>query len=139
MEVLDKLPAFTITGGTLMIKSSDLSWIVVSDLKKAKQFFTTSVGLKELKYVEELGWAELGGEDGGSVVGLAEANPTMDLEAGKNAIITLTVDDCDKMAEELKKRGVSLVGEVMEVPGHVKLQMFKDSDGNLLQIVENLD
>ncbi len=123
-----------------MVLSSDLSWIVVSDLNKAKDFFTEVVGLKVLNVSEGFGWAELGGENGGAVVGLAEESPMMEgIVAGGNAVITLTVNDADKMAEDLEKKGVELVGEMMEVPGHVKLQMFKDQDGNLLQIVEKLD
>jgi len=123
-----------------MVKSSDLSWIVVSDLNKAKHFFTHTVGLKELSCSEEFGWAELGGESGGAVVGLAEENPMMgDIKAGSNAVITLTVEDAEKTTEEFEEKGIPLVGEMMEVPGHVKLQMFKDPDGNLLQIVEKLD
>jgi predicted enzyme related to lactoylglutathione lyase len=123
-----------------MVLSSDLSWIVVSDLKKAKEFFTNIVGLKVLNVSEEFGWAELGGESGGAVIGLAEESPMMEgITAGNNAVITLTVEDADKATEALKKKGVELVGDMMEVPGHVKLQMFKDPDGNLLQIVEKLD
>lgn len=124
-----------------MVLSSDLSWIVVSDLKKAIKFFTETVGLKILNVSEEFGWAELGGETGGAVVGLAQENLEEDegFVAGSNAVITLTVENAEKAAEELEKNGVQLIGEMMEIPGHVKMQLFKDPDGNLLQIVEKLD
>lgn len=122
-----------------MIKSQDLSWIVVSDIKKAKDFFTKTIGLKELKFAQEFGWAELGGENGGAIIGLAEEGPMMETKPGSNAVITLTVDNLEKTIQAYQKAGVELIGETMEVPGHVKLQLFKDLDGNLFQIVENLN
>ncbi len=126
--------------GGIMIKSSDLSWIVVSDLKKAKQFFTETIGLKEHSYSEAFGWAELKGESGGALIGLAEESPMMeDMKAGQNAVVTLTVDDIEKVSQEIEKKGVKLIGEMIEVPGHVKMQMFSDLDGNLFQLVEQLD
>ncbi len=124
-----------------MVKASNLSWIVVKDIKEAKKFFIDQVGLKELSSSEEFGWVELGGqEDGGSIIGLAEENPAMDdLKAGTNAIITLSVDDLDKSVQHFQDQGIKLVGEVVEVPGHVKMQLFSDLDGNLFQLVQSLD
>jgi predicted enzyme related to lactoylglutathione lyase len=119
-----------------MMKSSNLSWIVVSDLKKARKFFTEAVGLKERTCAEEYGWAELTCEEGGATIGLAQENEEMG--AGENAIITITVDHLEKTVAELKKKGVNLIGEIMEVPGHVKLQMFTDPDGNKFQLVQTL-
>ena len=120
-----------------MLKSSNLSWIAVSDFKKARKFFTETLGLKELTCSEEYGWLELSGQEGGSMIGIAQAN--VELGAGKNAVITLTVDNLDTTVAEFKKKGVHLIGEIMEVPGHVKLQMFTDLDGNKFQLVESLD
>lgn len=123
-----------------MIKSSDLSWIVVADIKKAKRFFTESVGLKELSFSEEFGWVELGGEKGGAMIGLAEESPLMEnLKAGSNAIITLTVENIEKTCQMFKDKGINLIGDIIEVPGHVKMQMFSDLDGNLFQLVQNLN
>ncbi len=120
-----------------MLKSADLSWIVVSDVKKARKFFTETLGLKEHKCSEEWGWVEVQGQKGGSLIGIAQADK--ELPAGSNAIITITVDNLDKTIAEFKAKNVQLIGEVMEVPGHVKMQMFTDMDGNKFQIVELLD
>lgn len=122
-----------------MIKSSDLSWIVVSDFKKAKEFFVQQVGLKELASAPEYGWAELGGETGGSVIGIAEESSMMEVKAGSNAVITLSVEDIEKSVQDFEKKGIKLIGEIIEVPGHVKMQMFSDLDGNLFQLVQKLD
>ena len=51
---------------------------------------------------------------------------------------TFTVPDIKKAIGEMSKKGVKLIGEMMEVPGHVKLQFFVDADGNTFQIVEEL-
>jgi hypothetical protein len=39
----------------------------------------------------------------------------------------------------LIKKQVKMLGEMMEVPGHVKLQMFQDSDGNHFQLAQMLE
>ncbi|MCH9628179.1 MAG: hypothetical protein S4CHLAM2_18340 [Chlamydiales bacterium] len=124
-----------------MVKASNLSWIVVKDIKQAKQFFIEKVGLKELSSSEEFGWVELGGqEDTGAIIGLAEENPAMDdLKAGTNAVITLSVDDIDTSIQHFQDQGIKLIGDVVEVPGHVKMQLFSDLDGNLFQLVQSLD
>lgn len=118
------------------VKKIDLAWIVVSDLKKAKKFFTESVGLKIAQDSEEMGWIEFAGHDGGAALGVASANSKNPISAGQNAITTFTVDNIDTSKNDFLKKGVKLIGEVVEVPGHAKLQLFSDTDGNLFQIVE---
>jgi predicted enzyme related to lactoylglutathione lyase len=120
-----------------MLKSSGLTWIAVSDFKKARKFFTETLGLKEQTCAEEWGWLELQGQDGGSTIGVAQASD--ELPAGANGVITFTVDDLESTIADFKKKNVQLIGEVMEVPGHVKLQMFADADGNKFQIVQCLE
>jgi predicted enzyme related to lactoylglutathione lyase len=122
----------------MTIKSFDLAWIIVSDIGAAKKFFVDTLGMKMHTYDDVYGWLELSGQEGGSIIGVAKANEKNGMEAGKNAIITLTVDNVEKSKAELLKKGVNMVGEIMEVPGHVKLQLFRDSDGNLFQLVQSL-
>ncbi len=120
-----------------MLKSADLAWITVSDFKNARKFFTETLGLKELCCVEEMGWTELQGPNGGCMLGIAKESG--ELPAGSNAIITFTVDNVDETIAEFKKKNVQLMGDVMEVPGHVRMQMFTDLDGNKFQVVQLLD
>src|SRR5260221_105482 len=94
-----------------------LSWIVVKDIEAAVKFYTEVVGLELQEYAKEFGWAELSGP-GGSILGLAQENAEYNAVAGSNAVITVTVDDISVARERFKKRGVQLVGEVIEVPGH---------------------
>jgi predicted enzyme related to lactoylglutathione lyase len=121
-----------------MAQSIDLSWIVVKDFEKAVRFFTEVVGLKVLTRVDEMGWAELAGHEGGAQLGIAAAGMETTVKPGQNSIMTFTVENLDKSRSEFLKKGVKLVGDVLEVPGHVKMQFFKDHDDNLFQIVEKL-
>lgn len=114
-----------------------LSWIVVSDLDDAIKFYTEILGFTLRSCYKEMGWAELSGP-GGCDLGLAQANPKSDLKAGTNAVPTITVDDIVKARNDFLKKGVTLMGDIMEVPGHVKLQTFVDKDGNTFQLVQLL-
>ncbi len=125
----------------MKIKSIDLAWIVVNDLKKSVKFYTEKVGLKLMELDEGFGWAELQGEDGGIKLGLAQKHPTANegINPGQNAVMTLTVDNIEETITEMKEKGGKLIGEIQEVPGHVKLQMVQDEDGNHFQFVECLN
>lgn len=122
----------------MKIKGIHLAWIVVKDLKAAIEFYTKTVGLTLRDQSPEYGWAELSGPDG-SMLGVAQENPHMEIEAGKNAVVTITVDDIEETRKFLLKQGANMIGEIMEVPGHVKMQTFTDADGNMMQMVQKLD
>jgi|SRR5579871_2026003 len=121
------------------LKSMDLAWIVVKDIKKAIQFYTEIVGLKLLEFHEQYGWAELEGNEGGARIGIAQAQPKGDeIAPGQNAIPTFTVKSLDKAISDFSKKGAKLIGNIQEVPGHVKLQTVSDLDGNRFQLAEVL-
>ncbi len=130
------------TGGNMQkhLKKSEMSWIVVKDIKKALDYFTKVLGLKLLNYHEEFGWAELSGsEPGGSFLGIAQVSDyDQDSKPGQNAVMTFTVDDIEKAIGDLKKNGAKFIGELCVVPDHVKLQTFEDLDGNRFQLAEEL-
>jgi predicted enzyme related to lactoylglutathione lyase len=120
-----------------MIKSSDLSWIVVSDLEKARRFFVDALGLEEKTYVAEVGWSEMECSEGGARIGIAAEQQAGGVRAGQNAVMTFTVEDIEKTNQRLAANGVKLIGGVLEVPGHCKLQLFADADGNKFQLYQN--
>ncbi|MBA3957589.1 MAG: VOC family protein [Parachlamydiaceae bacterium] len=122
----------------MTVKGMHLSWIVVSDLKKAKKFFTESVGLQIAEAHDEMGWIELKGKEGGSILGIAQATDQEPIKAGSNAVVTLTVDNLEQACSQFAKSGVRLVGTIQEIPGHVKMQLFEDLDGNKFQLVQIL-
>jgi predicted enzyme related to lactoylglutathione lyase len=113
-----------------------LSWIAVSDLGKARQFFTEVVGLKEVSVQEEFHWAEMQGTEGGALLGLGQSGGQHPPAPGQNAVVTLTVDDIVATKADMEAQGVTFLGDIMEVPGQVKLAMFQDPDGNLFHLVQ---
>ena len=122
----------------MKLKSMDLVWIVVNDLKKAIKFYTETVGLNLKEFHEQYGWAELEGQHGGARLGLAQSQPkSVDgILPGQNAVMTFTVENLQTAIATLSKQGVKLIGAVQEVPGQVKMQMVADTDGNRFQLVE---
>lgn len=121
-------------------KSIELAWIIVKDFKKTVKFYTEVVGLKLTEMNEEWGWAELEGHEGeGMRLGIAQQQMEIEndpIQPGQNAILTFTVDHLEKEIQELMKQGVELIGSIEEIPGHVKLQMVRDTEGNYFQLVE---
>lgn len=119
--------------------SIDLVWIVVKDFKNAVKFYTEVAGLKVVEMKEEWGWAELQGHQGkGMRLGIAQQRPYSQdpIQPGQNSIVTFNVDNIEQANKDLIKQGANLVGEVIEVPGHVKLQTVRDAEGNFFQLVE---
>ena len=113
-----------------------LSWIVVKDIKNAVSYYTNVVVLKLVEFHEEFGWAELEGYEGGTRLGIAQENPQEHVKAGTNAVITFTVADLEEAKQELLKKGAKCQGDIIEVPGHVKMQTVIDNDGNCFQLCE---
>lgn len=120
------------------IPSIGLVWIVVDDHKAAVKFYTEVVGLKLMESSEEWGWAELEGKNG-MRLGIGKWDEKCDVKPGDNTILTFTVDNLDAKKAEMIQKGAVCVGDVQEVPGHVRMQMIKDLDGNQFQIVQKLD
>ncbi len=120
------------------LQSIGLVWIAVSDLQAAIQFYTETVGLKLAELNDQYGWAELEGPDGGTRLGIAQMPPKNDddVKPGQNAIMTFTVKSLEKAVSEMKQKGTRFIGDVEEIPGHVKMQMVQDTDGNRFQMVE---
>ena len=118
----------------------DLVWIVVEDLKKAIKFYTDTVGLKLMEQNDEYGWAELSTPGGGTKLGIAQKCPKSEdvVLPGQNAVMTFTVASLDQAIADMMAKGAELVGKIQEVPGHVKMQMISDVDGNKFQLVEVL-
>lgn len=125
--------------------SFDLAWIVVEDIKKAVDFYTNVIGLKLIEFHEGYGWAELSGKKGGARLGIAQKQPEGAEDTGcgssrpgQNAVMTFTVDNIEEAVKALVAKGAQILGSIVEVPGHVKMQTIADTDGNQMQLVEKL-
>lgn len=114
-----------------------LAWIVVKDLEKAIEFYTKTVGLELKELSKEHGWAELSGPHG-AILGIAQESSHSEVSAGSNAVVTITVPEINAAISHFKSRGATLVGKMLEIPGHVKMQTFADADGNTMQLVQTL-
>ena len=121
------------------IKSTNLSWIVVSDIHKAKEFYLNTLGLileeENLKY----GWLEFRAKDSSYRLGIAKENKESNEIAGCNAIMTFNVDNIETEVERLKKEGVVFIDSIVEVPsGRIKMISFIDLDKNKFQLCQKL-
>ncbi|MFV0339256.1 MAG: VOC family protein [Parachlamydiaceae bacterium] len=112
-----------------------LAWIVVKNLDRAVAFYRDTVGMELKEFHPEFRWAEMSGVNG-AILGIGEEDPQTNIPAGSNAVVTITVADLDKALMHFKSRGAKLIDEVVEIPGHVKMQTFADADGNTLQLVQ---
>lgn len=123
----------------MSVESLGLSWIVVKDLKEAVKFYTEVVGLTLGNIEETYGWAELHGTKPGSRLGIAQVSGHGEpIAPGQNAVVTFTVANLDTTLNEMKAKGAKLLGDIQEVPGHVKMQTVQDKDGNHFQMVQLL-
>ena len=113
--------------------------LAVSDLDRARNFYTGTLGLKE---VDQEGEELIVLKSGDSAVSVYRSD-----YAGTNkaTAVTWEVDDIDAEVAALKQKGVMF--EHYDMPGlevrgdvHVgegmKVAWFKDPDGNILNIVE---
>jgi predicted enzyme related to lactoylglutathione lyase len=124
----------------MLTQSIGLVWIVVKDFQKAVSFYTEIAGLKIVEKNDEWGWAELEGHEGtGMRLGIArQCEGCEPIQPGHNGVVTFKVGNIEEACKDLKAKGASLVGEIVEVPGHVKMQTVCDADGNHFQVVEVL-
>ena len=122
----------------MQVKEIGLCWIVVKDINEAVKFYTEVVGLKLMELHEDYGWAELEGYEGGSRLGIAQANPVDGMVPGQNAVVTFTVANIEKSKSEIERKGGKCEGDIIEVPGHVKMQTVMDADGNRFQLCQLL-
>jgi predicted enzyme related to lactoylglutathione lyase len=128
-----------------MIKNMSLAWISVSDFERAKKFYVDTLGLRPTAMAPEYGWMELMGEEGGHTLGVgvysADNGPekAQPVKPGQNAVMTFGVDDLHAARALLAAKGVKFVGDVIEIPDHVRMLFFQDPDGNYFQLVQTLD
>lgn len=115
-----------------------LAWISTTDFDEAVKFYSETLGMTLLERTDEYKWAELRGSDG-AMLGIHGPDGDCPLKPGHNAILTFSVDDIEKEFEKLKSDGVEVIGDIQEVPGHVKLLLFKDPSGNMAQLVQVLN
>lgn len=122
-------------------KGISLASVTVSDLKAAKHLFVDLLGLEIKEHAEEFKWLELGAEDQEARLGVGEyfeAPGSEYMKPGTSAILSIEVNNVEEAKKYLENNGVEFLNGVLEIPGEVKLALFKDSDGNRYFLSEKL-
>ena len=110
-----------------------VAWFSVNDFEQAKKFYGSVLGMK--KSFEMDGWAEFTGGESEAAVGISNGQHT---SKEHGATIVLRVDDIDRERKRLESSGVKFEGRTEEIPGMVKLAIFRDPSGNRLQLCQVL-
>ena len=111
-----------------------VAWFSVNDFEQAKKFYGSVLGLK--KSFEGDGWAEFSsGVPDEAAVGISNGRHT---PKEHGATIVLRVDDIERERKRLESDGVKFEGKTEEIPGMVKLAIFRDPSGNRLQLCQVL-
>jgi catechol 2,3-dioxygenase-like lactoylglutathione lyase family enzyme len=103
-------------------------WYQVSDLERARDFYTGKLGFTET-YTDD-DWAKL--ERGEMQIALAEGDPQPE-----GPVASVDVEDVKSEADRLRSDEVE-VGTVLELHDEVRVVDVYDPDGNRLQLVQQL-
>lgn len=123
-----------------LAKGMSLACLTVSDLQRAKKFFEEFLGFEITDSNENYNWIEFGNENG-SLIGVGSPPPEYQDEnctPGMNAVLSIEVEDINSAKKELEAKGVKFFGEIMEIPGEVKMIMFEDFDKNKFFLTQSL-
>lgn len=122
----------------MAIQRFELAWISVSDLARAKKFFVDTLGMNIVTDTPEYNWLEVEGKQGGARIGIGTCGEQSPIKPGDNAIISLTVTNLEEIKKMLENHQVTIIGEIMEVPGQVKLLLIQDADKNFIHLCEKM-
>lgn len=107
----------------------------VADLEAAIAWYGRVLGCTLLYKVEDIGWCEMSTHIPGVLIGLSERE---DQPAGGNAINVWSVTDIVAAQDHLAQHQVRTDGDIMDVPGMVRLLTFYDPDGNAMMFAQAL-
>ena len=105
----------------------------VTDIDASIAWFKEMLGFEEIFKVP--GWAEVSTPTAGVTIGLAESET---VEGGGGTTAVLGVTDIEAARTELEAKGVRFEGDIVELPGLVKLATFYDPDGNRYMFAQSL-
>ena len=114
--------------GTITLASS------VSDVEASISWFKDVLGFEEIFRAPEAGWAEITTPVEGVSIGLGE-NQEIDGQGGTTPVFG--IDDIVSAKAELESKNVRFDGDIVEIPGMVKLATFFDPDGNSYMLAES--
>lgn len=106
----------------MKVRAIDFVYTNVKDVAKAKAFYRDVLGIQDPILYEGDGWVEM---DTKPVAFSLGAMP----EGGPSTAIALAVDDVKAAVEELRQKGVKVLGDVMDTPV-CEMATVLDPDGN---------
>ena len=109
--------------------------IGVTSLDRAIPWYQQLFGMTLLYRLEDMAWCELQSPVARVNVGLSQVES---VPQGGGATLTFGVTDLDAAKAALDAAGVRQDGEIMEIPGMVRLLTFYDPDGNALMFYQDL-
>lgn len=114
---------------------STINSVGVRDMKVSKSWYQDVLGCKVFYELEEMGWCELTTSCADAIIGL---NADPDHKPSPVNAMSFGVKDMTAAKTWLEKHKVKLEGDVIEMPGIVKLLYFHDPDGNRLLFYQPL-
>ena len=131
-----------------MIKSIEHIGIMVNDMRQSVEFYTNVLGFLISRKIEMDEFSAVFVEKDGSKIELMEysgknvpkRSKAIELKIGSiplNDHISFSVEDIEDTVIDLKKKGVKLELEPMQLESGMKLASFKDPDGVLIELIEN--
>jgi glyoxylase I family protein len=134
-----------------MIKTIEHIGILTNDLQRSVQFYTDVLGFSISMKIEmdEVGLSAVFVEKDGCKIELMgyrdipKRSEGIEVKIGEKSLllndhITFSVDDIEATAAELKKKGVVFELEPVQLEDSMKLASFKDPNGLLIELVENV-
>ena len=116
--------------GTITLASS------VKDIGSSIKWFKNVLGFEELFHATEAGWAEVSTPSENVSIGLGQ---TEEVDGKGGATPVFGVKDIIAARADLETKDVKFDGDIIEIPGLVKLATFFDPDGNTYMLAESLN
>lgn len=105
----------------------------VSDLDRSIAWYQDVLGFKLLYRAGDIGWCELATGVDKVNVGLSERREG---SGAGGSTLTFGVTSLEEAKAELERHNVRLDGDIMEIPGLVRLLTFFDPDANALMFYQ---
>jgi predicted enzyme related to lactoylglutathione lyase len=112
-----------------MVHGVSVVWLPVTDIGRAVDFYSGTLGLDVRDQQEQ--WAEL--ETGGLTIGLNARDEESPAGEGGAVVAFRPQGSLEDAVQELSGKGVEFAGDISEHPWG-RVAVFKDPDGNDLQL-----
>jgi catechol 2,3-dioxygenase-like lactoylglutathione lyase family enzyme len=118
----------------MKVERTDFVSVLTQDIKRAKQFYTETLGLE----IESEGESDMEFRCGQVTLDVFDPSSIGQPFAVSPAGLALRVADVDAARAELEAKGVVFDGETIET-GVCRMASFKDPDGNALLLHRRFD